>query len=325
MTPAHLSQPVTDVARIDFTTLRQDLTVQQALDAIRHLGVGEKIVYFYVVDRDERLTGVVPTRRLLTAPLEKRMSEIMIERVVSIPATATLLEACEAFVLHKFLAFPVLDENRRILGVVDVSFFTQEVFDMAANERIDEVFEAMGFHVAQVRDASPFRSFRYRFPWLLATIGSGTICALLASAFEATLARSLVLAFFLTMVLGLGESVSMQSMTVTIQALHAVRPTFRWYARAVAREAGTSLLLGTACGTLVAVIVWFWHRNPLASLSIGASILLTLFAACFFGLSVPALLHAARLDPKIAAGPVTLALTDVFTLLAYFGLAAWLL
>jgi len=196
---------------------------------------------------------------------------------------------------------------------------------MAQSERIDELFEAMGFHVAQVRDASPWRAFRYRFPWLLATIGSGTICALLASAFETTLAKSLILAFFLTMVLGLGESVSIQSMTVTIQALHAVRPTFRWYARALAREAGTSLLLGSGCGLLVAVIVWFWHRNPLASVSIGASILLTLCGACFFGLSVPTLLHAARLDPKIAAGPVTLALTDVFTLLAYFGLAAVLL
>jgi magnesium transporter len=325
MTPTHLDQPVTEVARKDFTTLRQDLTVQQALDAIRHIGVGEKIVYFYVVDGAERLVGVVPTRRLLTAPLTKRISEIMIERVVAIPSAATLLEACEAFVLHKFLAFPVVDESRRIIGVVDVGFFTEEVFDMAQSERIDELFEAMGFHVAQVRDASPWRAFRYRFPWLLATIGSGTICALLASAFEATLAKSLILAFFLTMVLGLGESVSIQSMTVTIQALHAVRPTFRWYARALAREAGTSLLLGSGCGLLVAVIVWFWHRNPLASVSIGASILLTLCGACFFGLSVPTLLHAARLDPKIAAGPVTLALTDVFTLLAYFGLAAVLL
>src|SRR6516164_4497789 len=170
MTPTHLDQPVTEVARKDFTTLRQDLTVQQALDAIRHIGVGEKIVYFYVVDGAERLVGVVPTRRLLTAPLTKRISEIMIERVVAIPSAATLLEACEAFVLHKFLAFPVVDESRRIIGVVDVGFFTEEVFDMAQSERIDELFEAMGFHVAQVRDASPWRAFRYRFPWLLATI-----------------------------------------------------------------------------------------------------------------------------------------------------------
>ena len=113
----------------------------------------------------------------------------------------------------------------------------------------EHVFEAIGFHVAQVRDASPLRAFRFRFPWLLATIGSGTLCALLAGRFEVTLARSLVLTFFLTMVLGLGESVSIQSMTVAIQALRATRPTLRWYVRALRREAGTALLLGVGCGT----------------------------------------------------------------------------
>jgi magnesium transporter len=320
--PNHMNQPVMTVARQDVTTLRQNLTIAEALAAIRQRGIGEKIIYFYVVDDAEHLAGVVPTRRLLTAPLEQRLADVMIKRVVAIPHTATLLEACEAFVLHKFLAFPVIDEERQIVGVVDVGFFTQEVFGLSEP---DDVFETMGFHVAQVREASPWRAFRFRFPWLLTTIGSGTVCALLASAYEVTLAKTILLAFFLTLVLGLGESVSIQSMTVTIQALRAVRPTFDWYARAFRREAGTALLLGAGCGVVVGAIVWVWRGAPLVGVSIGLSILLTLCAACFFGLSVPALLHALKLDPKIAAGPVTLAFTDIFTLLFYFGLAAWLL
>jgi len=85
------------------------------------------------------------------------------------------------------------------------------------------------------------------------------------------------------------------------------------------------LLLGAGCGTVVGLIVWLWRGTGLAGFVIGASILLALCAACFFGLSVPTVLHALRLDPKIAAGPVTLAFTDIFTLLFYFSLAAWLL
>src|SRR6266702_7982929 len=323
--PAHLNQPVTAVARKDVATLRQDLTVEKALAVIRERGVGEKIVYFYTVDDEEKLTGVVPTRRLLTAPLDQRLSDIMIQRVVTVPHTATVLEACEAFVLHKFLAFPVVDEQRKIVGVVDVSFFTQEVFDLSESERVDELFEAIGFHVEQVRDASPLRAFRYRFPWLLATIGSGTVSALLARAYEVTLAKSIILAFFLTMVLGLGESVSIQSMTMTIQALRSMQPTLGWYVRAFRRESGTAILLGLAAGSVVGLFVWLWRGNALAAASIGGSIVLTFCAACLFGLSVPALLHALKLDPKIAAGPVTLALTDTFTLLFYFSLAALLL
>lgn len=321
----HLHQAVSAVARKDVATLHQDFTVQQALDAIRQRGVGEKIVYFYVVDADERLAGVLPTRRLLTAPLEQRLSDVMITRVVALPQTASVMEACEAFVLHKFLAFPVVDEGQRIVGVVDVGLLSEEAFDIAEREQTEALFESIGFRVSQVRDASPVRAFRFRFPWLLATIGSGTICAFLASAYEVTLAKSLVLAFFLTMVLGLAESVGVQSMTLTIQALRATNPTLGWYVRAFRREAGTAALLGAACGTVVGLIVWLWRGAGLAAFAIGGSISLALCAACFFGLTVPALLHALKLDPKIAAGPVTLAFTDIFTLLFYFGLAALLL
>jgi magnesium transporter len=227
--------------------------------------------------------------------------------------------------LHKFLAFPVVDERKRLMGTVDVSLLSTEVFDAAEKEHVDELFEAIGFRISQVRDASPLKAFRFRFPWLLATIGSGTICALLTSHYELTLAKSILLAFFLTLVLGLGESVSVQSMTVTIQALRAMEPTFGWYLKALRREAGTALLLGLGCGVVVAAVVWLWRGNATAAVSIGSSIFLNLCAACFFGLSVPAALHALKLDPKIAAGPVTLAFTDVFALLFYFGLASWLL
>jgi magnesium transporter len=152
--PHHLHQSVLTVARKDVAMLRQDLTVQQALDAIRQRGIGEKIVYFYVVDAEDRLTGVLPTRRLLTAPLEQRLADLMIARVVAILETATVMEACEAFVLHKFLAFPMVDARRRIVGVVDAGLLTDEAFDIAEREQTEGLFESIGFHLLQVRDAS---------------------------------------------------------------------------------------------------------------------------------------------------------------------------
>jgi magnesium transporter len=321
----HLNQSVMTVARKDAAVLREAFTVQQALDAIRQQGIGEKIVYFYVVDADGRLAGVLPTRRLLTASPESQLSGLVIRNVVAIPHTATVLEACEAFVLHKFLAFPVVDAARKIVGVVDVGLLTEEAFDIAEREQTGALFESIGFRIWQVRNASPLRMFRFRFPWLLATIGSGTLCALLARAYEVTLAKSIILTFFFTLVLGLAESVSIQSMTMTIQILRVIRPNRRWYFLRLRHEAGTALLLGAGCGLVVGLIVWLWQDAGRAGFAIGASILMAVGAACFFGMSVPAALHALRLDPKIAAGPVTLAFTDIFTLLFYFTLAALLL
>ena len=321
----HLQEPVLTVARQDFNTLRKEWTIEQALEAIRGQAVGEQIIYFYVTDEAGRLLGVVPVRRLLTGSPKQQLAEIMIERVVTIPRTATVLEACEFFVLYKYLALPVVDEEKRIVGVVDVGVFAKEVFDVAEREQMDEVFESLGFRISQVREASPLKAFRFRFPWLLTTITSGVLCALLAGAFEATLAKSIVLAFFLALVLGLGESVSIQSMTLTIQALRFTQPKLSWYATAFQREAKTAVLLGSACGLVVGLVVWLWRGTGMAALVIGGSILLSLCAACLLGLTVPSLLHAFKLDPKIAAGPVTLALADLFTILFYFTMAAVLL
>ena len=317
----HLNEPVLRFARKDFTTLNQRLTVEQALASIRQRGVGEKIVYFYVVDDDEKLVGVVPTRRMLMASLAQPLSELMIKSVIAIPHTATVMEACEVFVLHKFFAFPIVDENRRVVGLVDVGLFTEEVFDIAEREQLSEVFETLGFHVAQVRDASPWRAFQIRFPWLLTTIVSGTFCAFLAGAYHLTLEKSLVIAFFLTLILGLGESVGIQSMTVTIQSLRTTRLSWPWYFNSLLREISTALLLGISCGLVVAAVVLAWQRAPLPALVIGASVTFCLLTACVTGLSVPAALHALKLDPKIAAGPITLAVADVFTLFFYFNLA----
>jgi magnesium transporter len=318
------NSPVIEHARRDFPLLDADMTVGQALERIRREGVGERVIYFFAIDSDQRLVGVLPTRRLLTADLETPLHEIMVRRVVAIPASATVLDACEFFVLYKFFAFPVVDEQHRVVGVIDVSLFAEEILGereeqaQPATPVRDDVFEVLGFHLEQIRGASPWRVFRFRFPWLLVTVTGGTICAMLAGAFEATLARSLVVAFFLTMVLGLNESVSAQSMSVTIQMLRSAPVTWSWFAVALRREFMTAVLIGLACGTVVSAIVLLWRHDVPAAFAIGGSIALSLITACVFGLGVPSLLHRLKLDPKIAAGPITLALADVFALVLYF-------
>jgi Mg/Co/Ni transporter MgtE len=118
------------------------MNVADALDRIRREGIGERVIYFFATDAEGRLAGVLPTRRLLTAPLEARLEEIMVRKVVAIPASATVLEACEFFVLYKFFAFPVVDSARRVIGVVDVSLFAEEM--MEAGEREEERTAKLG-------------------------------------------------------------------------------------------------------------------------------------------------------------------------------------
>src|SRR5437868_12645250 len=147
------NSPVGEHARKDCPILDADMTVAAALDRIRREGVGERVIYFFAIDSDKRLVGVLPTRRLLTAAPETRLRDIMVRRVVAIPATATVLDACEFFVLYKFFAFPVVDDQRRVIGVVDVSLFAEEMLEAGDREErahpvpafsSDDIFEALG-------------------------------------------------------------------------------------------------------------------------------------------------------------------------------------
>ena len=320
-----MHQPIEAIARKECTTLHQDNTIGKALDIIRFKVSDQMIVYFYVVDDENRLVGVVPTRRLLTYPLDKRLSEVMIRKVIALSPSETILAAHELLRRYKLLALPIVDKEKKIVGIIDITMLSDMQFELNNQPQVDEVFETIGFRISQIKDASIFRVFRYRFPWLTATIAIGTVAALLTSLFEVTLAQSLVLAFFLTLVLGLGESVSMQSMTVTIQTLRTMQPTLRWYWESFYREVGTGIFLGAACGMVVGLIIVLWHSAGMVAVTIGGSIMLVIIAACIYGLTIPSILHALRLDPKVSAGPLTLAVTDLSTILIYFSIAAFLL
>src|SRR5438477_5941606 len=195
------NDPIARHCRVDQPLLKADMTSEQALGAIRQQGLGERIIYFYAVDEHDRLAGVLPTRRLLTGPPDTTLGELMVKRVIAIPATATVLDACEFFVLYKFSAFPVVDANRHIIGVLDIGLFTAEMLEEREENitaQADEIFEALGFRLSHLRGASAWRVFRHRFPCLFATLLGGTMSALLAAGSEPPIATSVAIAFFLT-------------------------------------------------------------------------------------------------------------------------------
>ena len=321
-----MQRAIREFARHDFVQLPQTMRVGEALDFIRdYRAPGQSLIYFYVVDDASRLVGVVQTRALLTAQPEESLADVMIRQVIAIPENATVLEACEFFVLHKFLAFPIVGRDRRLKGVVDINLFNEEVFGIPKTETRDDLFQAIGFHIAQARSASPLQVFRFRFPWLLVTIAGGTVCAFVAQAHEKTLQHTLVVAFFMTLALALGESVAVQSLALVLETLRLRTVTAVWFFNTCKREAITALPLALASGVVVFIVVLLLEHALWPAAVISASLAAGVAAACLLGISIPTLLHVAKLDLTIAAGPITLAATDVAILLLYLGITgAWL-
>ena len=316
LSAAQLHEPILPLARPALVVLKPEMTIQDAMTLIRTSTLQSSIHYFYVVDDENRLVGVVPTRRLLSAEPEHKVSEVMIQNVVAIPDWATVLIASEYFATRRLLAFPVVDGGGRLLGVVDVSLFTNEVIDLA-RRTYDDIFQLIGVHGTAQR--SPWSAFKDRFPWLLTNVAGGLLAAFIASRFEHLLAEVVVMALFIPIVLALGESVSMQAVTLTMQSLTDGPFVLKRLMVALWKELRTATLLGLACGAVVGSVVLVWRGEPIVAGTIAAAIASSMIVACLIGVAFPALLHAVKADPKIAAGPVVLALADVATLLFYFG------
>jgi magnesium transporter len=317
LSAAQLHEPILPLAQPPLLVLQPDMTIADALDRVRRLGDASSINYLYVVDDEQKLVGVVPARRLLTAQPQELVRDVMLDHVVAIPDWATVLIASEYFATRRLLAFPIVNGRGQLLGVVDVGLFTDEVIDLA-KQTYDDIFQLIGIHGTAQR--STWMAFRDRFPWLLCNIAGGLIAAFIASRYEHLLQQVVVLALFIPIVLALAESVSMQALTLTMQNLPDGPVVWKRLGAAMWKECLTAALIGLACGAVVAGVVMAWRGEPLVASTILIAIMLSMIVACLLGVTVPAVLRAARADPRIAAGPVVLASADVVTLLLYFGL-----
>lgn len=321
-----LQDPVTRHMRRDVTAFPARLTVEEALAEMRRNPPGGRIIYFYVVDAEGRLQGVVPTRRLVLSPPETPLGTIMVKPVVSVPESATVLDACEFFTLHRLLAFPVVDATGRLVGVIDVELYTRELSTIETHESNEELFQLIGVHLTEAQRASAVAAFRGRFPWLLCNIAGGLLAAVLSGVYRDVLGwNQAVLALFVPVVLALAESVAIQSVSLAVEVMRGQPPTWAALGPRLRREGATGLLLGASCAVLVGLAALLWLGEPRVALSLLGGITGGIAGAAVIGVSLPTMLRLLRRDPRVAAGPIALASADMLTLLLYFNLARWLL
>lgn len=324
MSAAVLADPVLKHAKTDMATLRPQWTVAESLAHIRTAPPPSRIIYFYVTEADDRLVGVVPTRRLLLTPPDTKISDIMIKSVVTVPANATVLDACEFFTFHRLLAFPVVDPDRHLLGVIDVDLYTAELTMPSDEESVprDDLFQLIGVHLSAATQRKPTRAARERFPWLICNIAGGLLAAILSGFFDDVLSwKSAIFALFIPVVLALAESVSIQSVSIGLQKMATGRVSVRHALRELSAETATGFYLAVGAALLVGSMAIIWKNDVRVAVALVGGILVGVTAAAVIGLAVPAVLKATKREPRLAAGPIALALADFVTLLAYFNLA----
>jgi magnesium transporter len=311
-----LDKPLTELAHVYYVQLFDQETVGQSIDRIRAATSGDRIAYFYATTKDDHLVGVVPARRLLVSAPEKLISDIMISPVVTIPETATLGDALELLANRRLMAVPIVDKENHLNGVIDLQHYTRDAIDLEQREAAETVFQLVGVHMENQR-TGVWSRFKGRFPWLLCNVASGLTAAAITGAFTGVLRKTVALAFFFPLVLGIAESISMVAATLGIQQMH--HP-----GRGILREFKIAPLLGGAAGLLVGSTAFLWLHAWGVGEVLAAAILLGALIGTLLGLFLPRLVHRWNLDPTIASGPAVLAITDILTLVSYLGLA-WII
>jgi magnesium transporter len=310
------------VMTTSFVALDQKMTAQEAIDSIRSLGDdNEAVLYLYVVDDQRCLQGVVPIRRLVSSRPERPVGELMIRDPVSIRAEADQEEVAALVRRYDLLAIPVVDVDRRMLGVITVD----DVIEVITEEATEDMYRLAGLSGEDRVFSAAHTSVRKRLPWMLLNLGTCFLAAWVVGLFERTISQVVALAVFMPVVAGMAGNGGTQSLTVITRGIALGEIEFSTGFRAAWKELAVGLAIGIVTGLASAGIAWLWHGSPVLGLALFLAMVVAMAVSGLMGAAVPLGLKALRQDPALGSGVIVTTFTDVFAFFAFLGIATLLL
>lgn len=317
----------------EVTALYEYITVDNAVTLLRRLNEElEQMFYVYVVNRRGQLVGVLSMRDLILASPDRRLRDIMIRSVKSVPATMDQEQVAREMKRLGYLAIPVVDASDRLIGLITLDDIV-EVLEEETTEDMQRMFGAG----AEERLTTPWQfSFRKRFWWLMVNLATAFLAAAVVGAFEGTIQRLAILAAFLPIVAGMGGNASAQAMAVAVRGLAISTIDRNTLRRVLRREAIVGALTGLLIGLTTAVIALTFRGSGTSmgqglalGLVVGLSLLVNHTLACTSGAAIPFVMRRLGFDPAQSATIFATTVTDVAGFLVLLGLAAlampWLL
>lgn len=299
------------------TSLRKDITVEEAIHTIRSLGRKKALYYAYVTDRENRLQGVLAMRDLILADPDQPIENIMMKEVLSVPVHLDREEVVKLAAKRRFLTIPVVDHENRLLGIIH----SEDLIEAAEEEASEDMQKMVGAGGDEEVFSPVAFSFKKRLPWLQVNLATAFLAAAVVGLFENTIARITALAVFLPVVAGQGGNTGAQTLAVVIRgmALGQLERNLAW--RVITKEAWLGILNGVSVGLVTAFVGYFWERNPYFGLVIGAAMVVNMAAACIAGAGIPILMRALGWDPAQSSSIVLTTVTDILGFFSFLGLA----
>src|SRR5215212_9288575 len=301
----------------EFLALDEDLTVADAIEAIRHYPRKETFFYVYCVDADQHLVGVLSLRSLILANAALQLKDIMVQSVVRTQIDSSPEEVAQVVSKYDLLSVPVVDMQNRLVGVVTVD----DILDVIQEQAEEDLLHLAGVDISE-RVTTPAReSWRTRFPWLAVNLVTAFIASSVVRLFEGTIQRWTALAAFMPIVAGMGGNAGTQTLTVFVRALALGEIDWRSGLKPVWKEMLVGFANGAAIGALTAAIVGLWTHDWILAAILFIAMTVNLIIAGVAGGLVPLLLERYGFDPAVASSIFVTTCTDVGGFFSFLGLA----
>ncbi len=309
------------IMTVEFVDLKENLTVEQAIQRIRNVGVdSETINICYVLDSRRTLLGTVALRYLLLSQPDEIIGDIMHENVISLTTLMDQEEVAHQFKKYDFTSMPVVDNENRLVGIITVDDVV-DIMEQEAQEDIEKMAAIVPTDKPYMR-MGVFETWKVRIPWLMLLMLSATFTGMIISSFEEALSVYVILTAFIPMLMGTAGNAGGQSSVTIIRGLSLEELEFGDMPKVMLKEFNVSLLCGLtlAVANFVKLLIFDKTGIPVA-LVVSLTLLAVVVIAKLVGCTLPMFAKKIGFDPAVMASPFITTIVDAISLLIYFEIA----
>lgn len=318
----------------EYVDLKKNMTVDEAFDHIREIGLDTETIYTcYVMDRGRHLLGIVTVKDLLLNPKTCILSDIMDENIIFANTLDDKEEVAGQFEKYDLMALPVVDKENRLVGIITVDDAI-DVIQEEATEDIEMMAAILPSEKSYLK-TGVFATFKARIPWLMFLMISATFTGAIISSFEGRLTKWMALIAFIPMLMGTGGNSGSQSSVTVIRGLSTGEIEFKDIWRVIWKELRVSVVCGLVLGIVNFIKLYLvdhlWLNNfddgvyLTEMLAVSLTVVLVVIVAKLVGSVLPIVAKKLGADPAVMASPLVTTILDAFSLLIYFSIATMLL
>ena len=304
---------------VEYVNIKKDMTVGEAIARVRRMAQNSETIYTVYVTENRKLIGICTVKELLISKDEEKIENIMETNIITISTGDDQEDVAKMFSKYGFLAFPVVDHEERLVGIVTVD----DAMDVLQDENTEDITKMAAITSAEETyfKTSVFSHAKNRIAWLLVLMLSSTITGTIITSYENAFAVVPLLVSFIPMLMDTGGNCGSQSSTLIIRGIALDEIVFKDIWRVIFKEFGVSIMVGGVLAVVNGIRIFLMYHEAKLAIVVAFSLVATIMIAKLIGGILPLIAKKLNLDPALMAAPLITTVVDTCSILVYFKIA----